>query len=201
MTNNLDIKDILSIFAEKLISNLNKNMKHIIIGFLLFVNLMVSAWVNENITPSLGNYIYLILSIVVFTLYLLRFTKASNNKEIEWHDPYNKEKTKANVITPTVYDNINKDRERIQKIETAFTNRITPYVSEEIERAKIFGQDSVTIKVKPYLFPYPNMTDKEMSLVEQLMENEIRQTFNLPYVKTNLNNYLLTISGITENLE
>ena len=45
------------------------------------------------------------------------------------------------------------------------------------------------------------MTDKEMSLVEQLMENEIRQTFNLPYVKTNLNNYLLTISGITENLE
>ena len=176
-------------------------MKHIIIGFLLFVNLMVSAWVNENITPSFGNYIYLILSIVVFTLYLLRFTKTSNNKEIEWHDPYNKEKTKENVITPTVYDNIDKDRERIQKIETAFTNRITPYVSEEIERAKIFGQDSVTIKVKPYLFPYPNMTDKEMSLVEQLMENEIRQTFNLPYVKTNLNNYLLTISGITENLE
>lgn len=176
-------------------------MKHIIIGFLLFVNLMVSAWVNENITPSLGNYIYLILSIVVFTLYLLRFIKASNNKEIEWHGPYNKEKTKENVITPTVYDNIDKDRERIQKIETAFTNRITPYVSEEIERAKIFGQDSVTIKVKPYLFPYPNMTDKEMSLVEQLMENEIRQTFNLPYVKTNLNNYLLTISGITENLE
>ena len=201
MTNNLDIKDILSIFAEKLISNLNNNMKHIIIGFLLFVNLMVSAWVNENITPSLGNYIYLILSIVVFTLYLLRFIKASNNKEIEWHAPYNKEKTKENVITPTVYDNINKDRERIQKIETAFTNRITPYVSEEIERAKIFGQDSVTIKVKPYLFPYPNMTDKEMSLVEQLMENEIKQTFNLPYVKTNLNNYLLTISGITENLE
>ena len=197
----MDIKDILSIFAEKLISNLNKNMKHIIIGFLLFVNLMVSAWVNENITPSLGNYIYLILSIVVFTLYLLRFTKTSNNKEVKWHDPYNKEKTKANVITPTVYDNIDKDRERIQKIETAFTNRITPYVSEEIERAKIFGQDSVTIKVKPYLFPYPNMTDKEMSLVEQLMENEIRQTFNLPYVKTNLNNYLLTISGITENLE
>lgn len=197
----MDIKDILSIFAEKLISNLNKNMKHIIIGFLLFVNLMVSAWVNENITPSFGNYIYLILSIVVFTLYLLRFTKTSNNKEVEWHDPYNKEKTKENVTTPTVYDNINKDRERIQKIETAFTNRITPYVSEEIERAKIFGQDSVTIKVKPYLFPYPNMTDKEMSLVEQLMENEIRQTFNLPYVKTNLNNYLLTISGITENLE
>ena len=197
----MDIKDILSIFAEKLISNLNKNMKHIIIGFLLFVNLMVSAWVNENITPSLGNYIYLILSIVVFTLYLLRFTKTSNNKEVEWHNPYNKEKTKENVTTPTVYDNINKDRERIQKIETAFTNRITPYVSEEIERAKIFGQDSVTIKVKPYLFPYPNMTDKEMSLVEQLMENEIRQTFNLPYVKTNLNNYLLTISGITENLE
>ena len=176
-------------------------MKHIIIGFLLFINLMVSAWVNENITPSLGNYIYLILSIVVFTLYLLRFTKTSNNKEVEWHDRYNKEKTKENVTTPTVYDNINKDRERIQKIETAFTNRITPYVSEEIERAKIFGQDSVTIKVKPYLFPYPNMTDKEMSLVEQLMENEIRQTFNLPYVKTNLNNYLLTISGITENLE
>ena len=197
----MDIKDILSIFAEKLISNLNKNMKHIIIGFLLFVNLMVSAWVNENITPSFGNYIYLILSIVVFTLYLLRFTKTSNNKEVEWHDPYNKEKTKENVIAPTVYDNIDKDRERIQKIETAFTNRITPYVSEEIERAKIFGQDSVTIKVKPYLFPYPNMTDKEMSLVEQLMENEIRQTFNLPYVKTNLNNYLLTISGITENLE
>ena len=197
----MDIKDILSIFAEKLISNLNKNMKHIIIGFLLFVNLMVSAWVNENITPSLGNYIYLILSIVVFTLYLLRFTKTSNNKEVEWRDPYNKEKTKENVTTPTVYDNIDKDRERIQKIETAFTNRITPYVSEEIERAKIFGQDSVTIKVKPYLFPYPNMTDKEMSLVEQLMENEIRQTFNLPYVKTNLNNYLLTISGITENLE
>ena len=197
----MDIKDILSIFAEKLISNLNKNMKHIIIGFLLFVNLMVSAWVNENITPSLGNYIYLILSIVVFTLYLLRFTKTSNNKEVEWHNPYNKEKTKENVTTPTVYDNINKDRERIQKIETAFTNRITPYVSEEIERAKIFGQDSVTIKVKPYLFPYPNMTDKEMRLVEQLMENEIRQTFNLPYVKTNLNNYLLTISGITENLE
>ena len=197
----MDIKDILSIFAEKLISNLNKNMKHIIIGFLLFVNLMVSAWVNENITPSLGNYIYLILSIVVFTLYLLRFTKTSNNKEVKWHDPYNKEKRKENVITPTVYDNINKDRERIQKIETAFTNRITPYVSEEIELAKIFGQDSVTIKVKPYLFPYPNMTDKEMSLVEQLMENEIKQTFNLPYVKTNLNNYLLTISGITENLE
>ena len=197
----MDIKDILSIFAEKLISNLNKNMKHIIIGFLLFVNLMVSAWVNENITPSFGNYIYLILSIVVFTLYLLRFTKASNNKEVERYDPYIKEKTKENAITPTVYDNIDKDRERIQKIETAFTNRITPYVSEEIERAKIFGQDSVTIKVKPYLFPYPNMTDKEMSLVEQLMENEIRQTFNLPYVKTNLNNYLLTISGITENLE
>ena len=105
------------------------------------------------------------------------------------------------VAKSLIYDNINKDRERIEKIETAFTNRITPYVSEEIERAKIFGQDSVTIKVKPYLFPYPNMTDKEMSLVEQLMENEIRQTFNLPYVKTNLNNYLLTISGITENLE
>lgn len=115
----MDIKDILSIFAEKLISNLNKNMKHIIIGFLLFVNLMVSAWVNENITPSFGNYIYLILSIVVFTLYLLRFTKASNNKEVEWHDPYNKEKTKENAITPNDVTTENNGKTTENNVKTA----------------------------------------------------------------------------------
>ena len=70
-----------------------------------------------------------------------------------------------------------------------------------LARAKIFGLDKVEVKVQPYLFPCPNITHIEMKVVEKLMENEIRQKFNLPYVNANLDNYLLTISGITQTLE
>lgn len=170
-------------------------MKHISIAFLLFVNLMLSVWFSENF-PSFITYTYLIISTVSITLYLLQLTKKTKEVVDEW------EPRKENVNKPQMpYHTHETEKERIRKLEIAFTNKITPYVSEEIERAKIFGLDKVEVKVQPYLFPCPNITHIEMKVVEKLMENEIRQKFNLPYVNANLDNYLLTISGITQTLE
>ena len=170
-------------------------MKHISIAFLLFVNLMLSVWFSENF-PSFITYTYLIISTVSITLYLLQLTKKPKEVVDEW------EPRKENVNKPQIQHHTHEtEKERIRKLEIAFTNKITPYVSEEIERAKIFGLDKVEVKVQPYLFPCPNITHIEMKVVEKLMENEIRQKFNLPYVNANLDNYLLTISGITQTLE
>ena len=170
-------------------------MKHISIAFLLFVNLMLSVWFSENF-PSFITYTYLIISTVSITLYLLQLTKKTKEVVDEW------EPRKENVNKPQMPHHTHEtETDRIRKLEIAFTNKITPYVSEEIERAKIFGLDKVEVKVQPYLFPCPNITHIEMKVVEKLMENEIRQKFNLPYVNANLDNYLLTISGITQTLE
>ena len=170
-------------------------MKHISIAFLLLVNLMLSVWLSENF-PSFITYTYLIISTVSITLYLLQLTKKPKEVVDEW------EPRKENVNKPQMPHHTHEtEKERIRKLEIAFTNKITPYVSEEIERAKIFGLDKVEVKVQPYLFPCPNITHIEMKVVEKLMENEIRQKFNLPYVNANLDNYLLTISGITQTLE
>ena len=170
-------------------------MKHISIAFLLLVNLMLSVWFSENF-PSFITYTYLIISTVSITLYLLQLTKKPKEVVDEW------EPRKENVNKPQMPHHTHEtEKERIRKLEIAFTNKITPYVSEEIERAKIFGLDKVEVKVQPYLFPCPNITHIEMKVVEKLMENEIRQKFNLPYVNANLDNYLLTISGITQTLE
>lgn len=171
-------------------------MKHISIAFLLFVNLMLSVWFSENF-PSFITYTYLIISTVSITLYLLHLTKKPKEVVCEW-EPRKEILNKPQQISHQSHET---EKERIRKLEIAFTNKITPYVSEEIERAKIFGLDKVEVKVKPYLFPYPNITHNEMKVVEKLMENEIRQKFNLPYVNVNLDNYLLTISGITQTLE
>ena len=170
-------------------------MKHISIAFLLLVNLMLSVWLSENF-PSFITYTYLIISTVSITLYLLQLTKKTKEVVDEW------EPKKEILNKPQISHHSHEtEKERIRKLEIAFTNKITPYVSEEIERAKIFGLDKVEVKVQPYLFPCPNITHIEMKVVEKLMENEIRQKFNLPYVNANLDNYLLTISGITQTLE